>query len=224
MTNIYIIRNIETGQGYVGKTIKPIEVRFSEHCVCRPDNHTLIDNTIKKHGKDKFTVELIRQCEDDEWVKWEKYYVKFYKTHWTQGGYNLTWGGDSNPMDDPECRRRHKIACQSEEHRRKQREKALLFRHSDESKAKMSLIQKEVYKDPELRRKVKLNQPTIRPVEMLDENDNVIMRFDSLSDACRYFNKNAGYTSSINSAVDKYNKNGKRARFLGYYWRSCNRV
>ena len=50
MTNIYIIRNKETGQGYVGKTIKPIEVRFAEHCVCTPDNHTLIDGLLAFNG------------------------------------------------------------------------------------------------------------------------------------------------------------------------------
>lgn len=224
MTNIYKITNKLTGQGYVGKTIFPIEKRFKEHCICYPNNHTYIDNAIKQHGSENFTVELIMCCPDDEWKYWEQYYIKEYKTHWTDGGYNLSRGGDRNPMEDPEVRRRHAAACASEEHRRKQREKALLFRHSPESKAKMSRIQKEVYKDPELRRKVKLSQPTIKPVEMLDDDENVIMRFDSLSDACKYLGKNAGYTSGISNVIDKRNKNGKRSKFIGYAWRSWNKV
>ena len=78
------------------------------------------------------------------------------------------------------------------------------------------MIQKQVYSDPELRRKVKLNQPTVISVKMLDDHDNVIREFDSLTDVCRYFNKDQGNTSALHSVLDKFNKNGKRAKFWGH--------
>lgn len=217
MTNIYIITNKINGKQYVGKTKHSIQYRFEGHC-SDPSNHTYIDSAIRAYGKENFDVELICTCEDTEWKYWETYYIKEFHTHWTEGGYNLSMGGDHNPMEDSEVRRRHLIACQSAEHREKQRKASTGKRHTLESRQKMSRIQKEVYANPELRRKVKLHQPTVISVGMLDEHDNIIQVFDSLTDVCRYFQKDPGNTSALHGVVDKYNKNGKRAKFWGHAW------
>lgn len=222
MTNIYIITNLLDGKQYVGKTIKPIEERFKEHCFCASNNHTYIDNAIKKYGKENFRCDLIMSVEDCNWKYWEAYCIEHYHTHWSEGGYNLSRGGDHNPMEDPECRRRHKLAVNNPDRLQIIREKATGRKHSLASRQKMSRIQRQIYSDPQLVHKVKMSQPTRFPVDMLDDNENVIKHFDSLGDACRYFNKNTGYTSSIRACVDKYNKNGKRAKFLGYYWTKSN--
>lgn len=216
MTNIYLITNLITGQKYVGKTVNTIQHRFRQHYTDM--NNTYIDNAMKAYGIENFECTLLKECEDSEWKYWETYYIEELNSHWTKGGYNLSMGGDYNPMDDPEVRQRHKSACSSPEHIEKLRKAALGKRHTEESKKKMSKIQKELYKNPELRQKVKLNQPTRIPVAMLDENENIIKTFDTLTDACRYFNKNQGNTSAIHQVLDKYNKNGKRAKFWGHAW------
>ena len=216
MTNIYLITNNITQQRYVGKTIHTIEHRFEAHC--HDTNNTYIDNAIKAYGRDNFSLELLKICDDSEWQYWETYYIKKMHSHWSEGGYNLSMGGDFNPMDDEEVKRRHAAACASPDHREKQRIAATGKRHSLESRKKMSAIQKQVYRNPELRRKVKLNQPTVISVKMLDDQDNVIKEFDSLTDVCRYFNKDPGNTSALHSVLDKFNKNGKRAKFWGYAW------
>ena len=196
MTTIYLITNKLNGKKYVGKTKCSLKKRFDEHCLCYADNHTYIDNAIKKHGKENFEVEILTTCDDSEWKYWEHFYVKQCKSHWSEGGYNLSWGGDYNPMEDKEVRRRHAEACASPEYREKQRRASIGRKHTPESRAKMCLIQKEVYKDPELRRKVKLHQPKIISVDMIDENENLVKHFDSLTDACKYFNKiHQQYTS-----------------------------
>ena len=183
MTNIYLITNNITQQRYVGKTIHAIEHRFEAHC--HDTNNTYIDNAIKAYGRDNFSLELLKICDDSEWQYWETYYIKKMHAHWSDGGYNLSMGGDFNPMDDPEVKRRHAAACASSDHREKQRLAATGKRHTLESRKKMSMIQKQVYSNPELRRKVKLNQPTVISVKMLDDQDNVIREFDSLTDVCR---------------------------------------
>lgn len=216
MTNIYLITNNITQQRYVGKTIHTIEHRFEAHC--HDTNNTYIDNAIKAYGRDNFSLELLKICDDSEWQYWETYYIKKMHAHWSDGGYNLSMGGDFNPMDDPEVKRRHAAACASSDHREKQRLAATGKRHTLESRKKMSMIQKQVYSNPELRRKVKLNQPTVISVKMLDDQDNVIREFDSLTDVCRYFNKDQGNTSALHSVLDKFNKNGKRAKFWGHAW------
>lgn len=221
MTNIYLITNKITKQQYVGKTVHSIKCRFGQHT--RAQNNTYIDNAIKSYGKDNFSLELLKTCDDSEWQYWEQYYIKELHTHYSEGGYNLSWGGDANPMDVEEVRQRHAKACASEEHREKQRVAATGRKHTEESRKKMSEIQKQVYSDPELRRKVKIHQPAIVPVKMLDDNDNVVMEFESLSDACRYFNKSTKNTRSIKLRLDVYNKNGKRAKFWGYAWVRSNK-
>lgn len=216
MINIYLITNQITGQRYVGKTVHTIEYRFAQHCNDR--NHTYIDCALQAYGPDSFTVELLKQCPNEEWPYWETYYIHELHSHWTEGGYNLSEGGDHNPMDDPLVRKRHAEACASLEHREKLRIASTGKKHSTASKQRMSQIQKQVYSDLELRRKVKLNQPTVIPVKMLDSNDQVVREFDSLSDVCKYFEKDPGNTSALKSVLDKFNKNGTRAKFWGHAW------
>lgn len=216
MTNIYLITNKLDGKKYVGKTVHSIEYRFKQHC--QDSNNTYINQAIKVHGAENFEVSLLLQCNDSEWQYWESHFIQILHTHHTEGGYNLSKGGDHNPMDDPEVRRRHAAACASDVHRIKQRIAATGRHHTEKSRLKMSEIQKALYADPELRRKVKLRQPTRIAVNMLDEFDNIIQTFESLSDVCKHFNKDVGNTSALKSVIDKYNKNGKRAKFWGHAW------
>lgn len=216
MTNIYLITNNITNQRYVGKTIHSIEHRFDAHC--HDTNNTYIDNAIKAYGRDNFSIELLKVCYDDEWKYWETYYIRELHSHWSEGGYNLSMGGDYNPMEDEEVRHRHLVACASDGHQERLRKAATGKRHTLESRKKMSEIQKKVYSDPDLRRRVKINQPTVIAVKMLDDQDNVIREFDSLTDVCRYFNKDQGNTSALHGVLDKFNKNGKRAKFWGHAW------
>lgn len=220
MTNIYLITNTVTGQQYVGKTIHDIEVRFLQHAWsgASHENNTYIDSAFGKYGKENFQICLLKVCEDSEWKYWETYYIQELKTHWSQGGYNLSLGGDSNPMDDELVRLRHKLACSSKEHREKQRIASTGRRHTDESRKKMSKVQKEIYSNPELRQVVKLHQPARVPVNMLDSEGNVVKSFDTLSDACRYMGHSSSDAGRLREMVDAFNKNGHRSKFWGYYW------
>ena len=217
MTNIYIITNILNRKQYVGKTIHSIHHRFEQHC--NDTNNTYIDSAIKKYGRENFKVELLMKCPDDEWQYWEKHFIQCMHTHWTEGGYNLSRGGDENPMSDPKVREKHLEAVRNPERLRKIAESARGRRHSEESKHKMSRIQKELYRNNiELRNKVKMNQPSRISVNMLDGNGNIIRKFDSLSDACRFFGKSNTNAGRLKECIDSYNKNGNRSKFWGYSW------
>ena len=216
MTNIYLITNKVTGQKYVGKTRNSIEYRFQQHC--NDTNRTYIDNAIKAYGAENFELSLLRVCADTEWQHWEAYHIQQEHSHWTEGGYNLSLGGDHNPMEDEEVRKRHLAVCRSEEHRAKQRIASTGKRHSLESRAKMSRIQKSVYADVALRQKVKLHQPTRISVDMLDDEGNIIQTFDTLSDACRHFGKSNTNAGRLKEMIDVYNKSGERSKFWGYSW------
>jgi group I intron endonuclease len=60
-------------------------------------NHSrcpVLNNAILKYGIDSFTVSVICYCSEEELNKMERYYIKKLKTHKSNGGYNLSKGGD----------------------------------------------------------------------------------------------------------------------------------
>ena len=221
MTNIYIITNKINGKQYVGKTIYSIEDRFESHC-CNLDSmsnkKTAIHNAIMKYGRKNFKIELLDVVKDSEWKYWEKYYIKKYKTHYTEGGYNLTWGGDDNPMDNKLIRYKHSQIMKSKKHRNLQKLLATGRKHTIESKLKMSKIQKEIQNRPEIKNKIIMNQPKRISVAIIDINGNIIKKFESLSQAAQFAYGDNRATSDINKAADAYNKWGKRVKCFGYYW------
>ena len=219
MKEIYVITNTINGKQYVGQTSVGYEKRFNRHCISyKYGVRTLICCAIEEFGRENFTVSLVREVPDKDADFWEMFYIHCYKTHISKGGYNITYGGKSNPMDIEYARNKHNDACHSDSFIEKQRTKGFKQITSDEKRQKcreatlnnldVCLAGFRAYNES---RKIK--------VGMLDDNENIIMIFDSLSDACRYLGAdNKSYTSAIKRYADKYNKNGKRSKFLGYSW------
>lgn len=223
MVEIYLITNRINGKQYVGKTQKGYLNRFDQHARAydHGERHYLAC-AIHKYGIENFTVEVVAQVEDDSWDFWEKYYIEQLHTHYTEGGYNITRGGDSNPMDDPAIVAKHAKICKSEYFRNLQRELSTGKKHSEETKElcrQNTLANLEVcikgLKEYNNRRKIRVG---------MIEDDTIVKVFESLSDAAHYACEatnhrfNVGHTSQIKEFADKFNKNGQRAKFLGYSW------
>ena len=223
MTKIYLITNLITNQHYVGKTKYSLAHRFYQHC----NNmyyHTYIHNAILKYGKENFSICELHQCDDADWQFWETYFIKKYNAHYSAGGYNLTWGGENNPMDDPLIREHHKSVMSNDvEHKSKSRERLIKYNSSDLRKQHdlaTSLRQKGVY----VSQFQKHNVETAKAVAIIDADGTILHSFDSYGDACKYITEttgrptNRGDKSAIARYADKFNKNGTRKRYLGYYW------
>lgn len=135
MIDIYLITNKINGKVYVGKTQIGYKKRFGQHCrAYNYGNRTYISCAIHKYGKENFELKLLAQVEDDSWEFWEKFYIQKYKSLYTQNGYNITEGGDSNPMDSEESIQKHNKICKSEYFRNLQRQIQLGRHHSEETK------------------------------------------------------------------------------------------
>lgn len=105
---IYVITNNISGKKYIGQTMthrknknkyRPYgyEGRFKSHisdalCNTKISQSRYLANSIRKDGKDAFTIELIEECEIDEADNLEIHYIKEYNTLYPNG-YNLTPGG-----------------------------------------------------------------------------------------------------------------------------------
>ena len=100
---IYLITRKDTSQKYVGKS-NDIKRRWQQHIGGYDKRHSWIDNAIRKHGADKFILQIITELPDDEKVllQHEKYWIKFYNAYEDKNHYNLTPGGDFNPMLVPD--------------------------------------------------------------------------------------------------------------------------
>jgi len=98
---IYILTCKPTGLSYVGQS-RDIPRRLQKHWT-RQESY--IGNTIKKYGRDNFTVEIIAYsgASTDALNAIEKWHISIRQTQ-RPNGDNLTPGGDANPMDVSEIR------------------------------------------------------------------------------------------------------------------------
>lgn len=94
MGNIYVIK-LHGKPVYVGQTIKTIEERFDEHIKTANSKkapHFAIHRALLKYGIENFSIELVEQTE--QLNEREKFWIKELHTLYSDGGYNLTIGGE----------------------------------------------------------------------------------------------------------------------------------
>lgn len=91
---IYKIINNINGLIYIGCTINSLEKRFGEHlsrCLTSEYKSKLY-NSMKKYGRENFTIELIEECNLSVIYEIEKKYIENYDSH--TNGLNSTIGGE----------------------------------------------------------------------------------------------------------------------------------
>ena len=99
---VYCIENLETGKKYIGQTTRELHERWREHCGNSGTSVSpKLKNSIKKYGKDCFSVEPVWQgdCSQVELDAKEIEFIEYLGTlH--PGGYNLTKGGSGGRHSD----------------------------------------------------------------------------------------------------------------------------
>lgn len=98
-TKIYLITCAVDNKVYVGKTIRPIEIRWIQHkSSARRGENTYLYKAIRCHGVDNFSVQEIEEAYTDEFgSELEKMFIRLYDSTNPEKGYNLTFGGDGMP-------------------------------------------------------------------------------------------------------------------------------
>ena len=100
-SGIYKITNTANGKFYIGSSIN-LKQRFNEHIgLLTKKSHPnfILQRSWNKHGRDKFTFEIIEECPNDQKVCFEReqYYLDLLKPY-LEVGYNISKhaaGGDN---------------------------------------------------------------------------------------------------------------------------------
>ena len=90
-SGIYVIENVINGKKYVGQSRNLRKRITSSHSGC-----LAILGAIRKYGKESFIQYVIEYCSCDELNFWEIYYIKEMKSHYTENGYNISFGGNAS--------------------------------------------------------------------------------------------------------------------------------
>lgn len=101
---IYLYTNKNNQHKYVGQT-NSLRKRFKGHKSdsYNPNSHSYnypLHSAIRKYGLESFDFTVLEEVETrEEANEREKYWIKTLNTHVSQGGYNITWGGEGNNKD-----------------------------------------------------------------------------------------------------------------------------
>lgn len=138
-SGIYCIENNITGNKYIGQGKDAKKRMFLFHGNCR----ALLD-AFEKYGEENFSRYILEYCDVDILDEREEFYIKELKTHVSEGGYNISYGG-SVPMRGIKFSDDHKLKISqsnkgrvfSEEHKEKLRLSHIGMMVSDNARKKI---------------------------------------------------------------------------------------
>ncbi|MGI6117806.1 MAG: GIY-YIG nuclease family protein [Bilifractor sp.] len=89
MIGVYMIVNNENGRRYIGQS-RNIERRFNEHFSRKRRVHSnLFDDDIQKYGKSCFRLEVLRECDPSDLIKYERKYISELSPEYNSVEYGM---------------------------------------------------------------------------------------------------------------------------------------
>lgn len=115
---IYKITNQINKKTYIGQTVRSLTERWNEHLkMASTQDKRQLYCAMRKYGKENFTIEEIAKASSiDELNKLEQEYIVKYDSY--NNGYNMTDGGELNPMHSSKAKASHDSKMRSPEIRK----------------------------------------------------------------------------------------------------------
>lgn len=98
ISGIYCIRNITTGKKYIGQSIDIHKEWKSSHLPALKYNrhhNKYLQRAWNKYGESNFEHFIVYNCDENKLNEYEEYYIKYLKSHYTENGYNMSFGGET---------------------------------------------------------------------------------------------------------------------------------
>lgn len=154
MLYLYQIENLINNKKYIGITNNP-DKRKWEHFSSKGSK--LVSSAIKKHGVENFLFTILRQDENEDFIKWlEIEKIKEYRTL-TPNGYNIDKGGGMPPSWKG---KKHSLETKQKMSIASRGNKSNLGKHfSDAHKQKISQANKGKKRSPEFKKQAGYHAP-----------------------------------------------------------------
>lgn len=219
ISGIYCIENIVKHKRYIGQSVD-INRRKYEHIHSLSNNKHLnayLQRSWNEYGEENFKFSILELCNKSQLKSREVYWIEFYDSF--NNGYNMTLGGDDNPMNYQECRTKLSESL-------KGNKIWLGKKHKEETKIKISLGNKGKFVSAETRKKLSIakSKPNGRvgklsvlskPIKQINKNTKEVIKiFESISQA--EISINGKRTGAINNCL----KGNSKSAF-GYIWEYC---
>lgn len=207
---IYSITNIQNKKVYIGKTIRPLQVRWNEHKkdMYNPDkNDNKLYRAMNKYGVENFIIEILEEnIPNDILGQKEQDYIKLYDSYYN--GYNSTLSGEGEScVDIEELKKLYALG-------KSYSEIAKITGHT--SKTVSTRLRQENLQSPYL------HKGYLNKGKQICFNDQI---FDSLTLLAKYLQENIEIfknkqLSTIIKGISKNAKNNKP--YCGYYFNYFN--
>lgn len=212
MGYIYKIINQVNQKIYIGQTSKTIQERFKEHLIDSKKEslkNRPLYRAINKYGFDKFTIELVEECDNNELSEREIFWINYYNSY--HNGYNATLGGEGKNIYNYEEIKEYLIQRKS-------------VKEICEIIGCCPDVIYDVAKIFNIDLKINCHRNFTEKSKQVYQysKDNIfIQSFSSTADAAKWLfnnNKCAALTSGVRSHISEA-ANGKRKSAYGYFWK-----
>lgn len=103
--SVYAVVHLATARFYVGQTVRTVAERWSKHLdAARRGLDTHFARAIRTYGSEAFRVFEIARAPKSELDACERHWIAELGAMHPRTGFNMTRGGDANPMEAPELR------------------------------------------------------------------------------------------------------------------------
>jgi group I intron endonuclease len=153
-SGIYCIENLINGKKYIGQAdnLKRRQNAHKNSLNINKSKCVVLQNAWNKYGEENFIFKILLYCEKFFLSEYEIFFIKNMKSHISENGYNISWGGNASFKNrhhsdySKQLLREQRLGkLMSEEAKQKDRESNLGDKngfygkiHSDETKFKMS--------------------------------------------------------------------------------------
>ena len=141
ISGIYCYENLINGKKYIGQSLNIHKRQIHHYLNQGMDGCSALQGAWNKYGCENFKFYILIECVSDKKLlnKLEIFYIKYLRSHVSEWGYNISWGGDlgnTGIKHTDEAKKKNSIAHMGRATWMKGK------KHSNEAKLKQSLAKK----------------------------------------------------------------------------------